>query len=281
MGRRARVLEPTPLKTVATVAASWLAVYVPTARSPRNVAMTAQRVRDYLVPFMGPDPIQDVRGNDLRGYRVWLEKRELAPRTVRHLLADARCLMNWAVDNSILDHSPFPRRIMPRIQETLPDRLTADEIRAVLGIPEPKAFIIRLGLTTGLRWGELCRARAEHLRMGMIEIAHTKSGRVRRVPVPGALVGEICRRVGRLVPYGEGSAGSFNKFVRRHSGVGRFHVHQLRHSFACNWIERGGSLPSLQQVLGHASVTTTQHYAKLSDEHVRREAERIATQGML
>ena len=245
------------------------------------MAMTAQRIRDYLNPFMGEDPIQGVRPDDVRAYRVWLERRDLAPRTVRHLLADARCLMNWAVDSSILEHSPFPRRIMPRIQETLPDRLTADEIRAVLAIREPQAFVIRLGLTTGLRWGELCRARAGNLRMGMLEISQTKSGRVRRVPIPAAMVVEISARVGRLVPYGEGSAGSFNKLVRRHSGVGRFHVHQLRHSFACNWIERGGSLPSLQQVLGHASVTTTQHYAKLSDEHVRREAERIATAGML
>jgi integrase/recombinase XerC len=243
--------------------------------------MTAQRVRDYLIPSLGGQPIRAVGPNDLRRYRVWLEDRRLAPRTVRHVLADARCLMNWAVEGSILERSPFPRRIMPRIQERLPDRLEADELRAVLAIPEPQAFVVRLAFATGMRWGELCRARPEHVRAGMLEVAHTKSGRVRRVPLPPAMLLEISQRLGHLVPYGEGSAGSFNKLVRRHSGVARFHVHQLRHSFACQWIEHGGSLPALQQVLGHASVTTTQHYAKLSDEHVRQEAERIATNGML
>jgi site-specific recombinase XerD len=63
--------------------------------------------------------------------------------------------------------------------------------------------------------------------------------------------------------------------VRRHSGVEGFHVHQLRHSFACRWIEAGGTLAALQQILGHASVVTTQQYARLSEDSVRREAERI------
>lgn len=54
-------------------------------------------------------------------------------------------------------------------------------------------------------------------------------------------------------------------------------MHQLRHTLACQWIERGGSVAALQQILGHASVVTTQRYARLSDEAVMREAERLAT----
>jgi integrase len=238
--------------------------------------MAAQRVRDYLSPFLGEREVREVRADDLRGYRLWLEARALAPRTVRHVLSDARCMFGWAADSELLDRSPFPRRIMPRLQETPPDRLTEIELARVLAIGEPQAFVIRLAVSTGLRWGELCRARADHLISGMLTVAQTKSGRVRRVPVPESMASEVRRRLGRLVPYVEGSAGSFNKLVRRRSGVAGFHVHQLRHTFACRWIERGGSLPSLQQVLGHASVTTTQHYAKLSDEYVRREAERVS-----
>jgi site-specific recombinase XerD len=64
--------------------------------------------------------------------------------------------------------------------------------------------------------------------------------------------------------------------VRRHSGIERFHVHQTRHTFACQWLERGGGLAALQQILGHASIETTQRYAKLTDEVVMREAQRIS-----
>ena len=175
----------------------------------------------------------------------------------------------------MLDRSPFPKRVMPRIQESPPDRLWDDEVARILTLGDPHGFVIRLGLATGLRWGELCHVEPGHLVGGMLVVWQTKSAKVRRVPVNPALSHEIRNRSGRLCPFEVGSAGSFGKFVRRHTGVARFHVHQLRHTFACRWIERGGSLSALQQILGHASVTTTQVYAKLSDDHVRREAERI------
>lgn len=165
---------------------------------------------------------------------------------------------------------------MPRLQEQPPDRLNDHEVARVLSIREPHAFVIRLALGTGLRWGELCRSQAAHVEGEMLTVSQTKSGRVRRVPLAPELLREIRGRVGRLVPYAEGSPGSFTKAVRRATGLEAFHVHQLRHTFACQWIERGGSLAALQQILGHASVVTTQRYARLSDDAVRREAERLA-----
>lgn len=161
------MLEPNGSgESVAQVAARWIRVYVATARSAKNVGMAAQRVRDYLAPFMGELPIQAVSPDAVRRYRLHLQDRGLAARTVRHLLTDFRCMLGWAAESGLLVRSPFPRRIMPRIQESVPDRLSEDEIRAVLAIPEPWAFVIRLGLATGLRWGELCRARREHLVQG-------------------------------------------------------------------------------------------------------------------
>jgi integrase len=108
-----------------------------------------------------------------------------------------------------------------------------------------------------------------------LEVSNTKSRRVRRVPLPPDLTEEVRGRVGKLVPYAAGSHGSFEERLRRLSGVEGFHVHQMRHTFACQWLERGGSLAALQQVLGHASIETTQRYARLSDEAVMREAARI------
>jgi integrase len=81
--------------------------------------------------------------------------------------------------------------------------------------------------------------------------------------------------VGRLVPFEEVSKSSFAKVVRRRSGITGFHPHRMRHTFACQWLERGGSLPALQQILGHSSIVTTQREAKLSDETVMREAQRV------
>ncbi len=100
-----------------------------------------------------------------------------------------------------------------------------------------------------------------------------------RVPLSLELVAELRTRVGRLAPYAVGSPGSFAAAVRRQSGIEGFRVYQMRHTFACQWLERGGSLAALQQTLGHASIETTQRYARLTDEAVMREAGRLMHSG--
>ena len=237
--------------------------------------LARQRLTDYLAPELGALRLQELAPDHLRRYRLALEAHALSPLTVRHILADTRCMLNWCVESGRLERSPFPKRIMPRTPENPPDRLTDEEAGAVARIPEPQAFAIRLGLGTGLRWGELCRARGEDLADGALMVHHTKTGRLRRVPLSARLRCEIASRSGRLVPYAEGSPGSFSRFVQRHTSVRRFHVHQLRHTFACRWLEHGGSLPALQQILGHGSVVTTQRYARLGDAAMRREVEHI------
>ncbi len=261
--------------TVLEAAERWLAAYVETARSPKNRAQAASRVERFVKPFFQFVPLAKVGPDHIRRYRLWLEGRELAPASVLNILADVRCFLRWCEEVGRVERSPFPRRVMPRLQEQPPDRLSVEETARVLAIKEPYGFVVRLALGTGLRWGELTRAQASHVENGALVVSQTKSGRMRRVPLPPELLAEIRGRVGRLVPYAAHSPGSFAERVRRLTGVEGFHVHQMRHTFACLWIERGGSLAALQQILGHASVVTTQRYARLSDEAVMREAARI------
>ena len=95
---------------------------------------------------------------------------------------------------------------------------------------------------------------------------------VLQVPLPPALRRELAMRVGRIVPFTK--ATSLARQVRRQAGVRRVQVDQPRHTVACRWIEAGGSLAALQALLGHASVVTAERYARLSDDLIRREAER-------
>jgi len=273
---------------VRDAAKRWLESYIATTRAPRNQTMAAQRVRDYLEPFMGYKLLSKVTKEDLRSFRLWLEKRCRSSVTVRHILADAKCLFRWCEDSGWLDRSPVPRKLLPKIQERPPDRLMEGDVEAILGVPEPYAFIVRLGLGTGLRWGELVRAQSSDLEstrspggqeQGVLVVHQTKSGKVRRVPLAQTLWAELRMRVGRFLPI-EDSWG-FTRMVRRHSGVEKFHPHQMRHTFACRWLERGGSLAALQQILGHASIVTTQRYARISDDMVCREAERLELAGIL
>jgi len=234
----------------------------------------------HISPVIGHKRLDRVTGEDVRECRLRIEAKELKPRTVRHALGGLRCFLGWCVDVGLLERTPFPKRIMPRVEEEAPDRLTEKEVEAVLQVGEPQAFVIRFLLGTGLRWGEGCRAQRSHVEGDTLVVARTKSGKVRRVPIADtALLREVRGRVGRLVPFREDGSVVFNRTIRRRSGVERFHVHQLRHTFACRYLDRGGSLPALQQILGHASIEMTQRYGRLSDEVVRAEARRVAREG--
>lgn len=114
----------------------------------------------------------------------------------------------------------------------------------------PYGWVDRLALATGMRWGELCRAQRTDLVNGFLVVSKTKSSKLRRIPLDPELEREIKGRVGRLIPFSETSYYSFVRGVQRNAELTTFHAHQLRHAFACQWIEDGGPLPALQQVVG-------------------------------
>jgi integrase len=280
-------VSPNMAGSVSAACERWLESYIATARSEKGQKLAAQRVRAYIEPFFGHMRVERVTREDVRSFRLWVESRfTLSVGSVWHVLSDVRCLFHWCEDAGLVERSPFPRRVMPRLQERPPDRLTDEQAAQLAALEAPYGFVCRLALGTGLRWGELCRAQASDVKrvrvpgageeQWYLEVSQTKSGRVRRIPLLLDLLREVRQKVGRLVPYSTGSPGSFAIRVRRLTGIEGFHVHQMRHTFACQWLERGGSLAALQQVLGHASITTTQRYAKLSDDAVMREASRIS-----
>lgn len=261
--------------TVEAAAKDWLELYIATARNEKGQGIAEHRVAVYLNAHLGPVLLSKLSGERLRGYRLWLEKQSLSPQSVKHVLSDVRCFLRWCEDTGRMDRSPWPRRIMPRVQEQAPDRLTDEELRAVCAMSGHIGFVVRLAAGTGLRWGELCRLQSTDLQAGCLVVHQTKSGKVRRVPVPDELLRELKGRVGKLVPYSVKSSGAFATVVQNQSGVDRFHVHQLRHTYACRWLEVGGSLAALQELLGHSTIVTTQRYARLGETHVQAEAKRI------
>jgi integrase len=260
--------------TVRGACERWLETYVQTQRAEQGRELAAQRARDYLYPYLGDRDLTQIEGEDVRSYRLYLERKtHLSKTTVHHVLSDVRCLFRWAEGVGLIDRSPFPRRVMPRLPERSPDRLTDAEVALVVALPHPYGIIARFGIATGLRWGELVRARSEDIWQGELVVHISKNGRVRRIPLPPALAAELAARPGRILPIT--AACGFADQVRRRTGIARFHAHMMRHTFGCRWLEAGGSLAALQELLGHRSIITTQRYARLSADMVRREAARV------
>ena len=191
-------------------------------------------------------------------------------------MSDLRCLLRWAVSIRLIERSPFPPRVLPKIAEVPPRGFTAQEIAILTSFGGHGGFALRFLIGTGLRWAEACRATRDHVRGLLLEVGNTKSGRVRRVPLTVELLAEADdHHYHRFVPYAANSPGSFSRRIRHHSGIAEFHVHRCRHTFAMRWLEAGGNLAVLQQVLGHRDLSTTMRYARVTDELIEREADRV------
>ncbi|MBP6874767.1 MAG: site-specific integrase [Candidatus Eisenbacteria bacterium] len=273
----------------------WLSVSVSRRRRSAMDRQTIEtRMRQHVLPYFDNPRLERVTVAQVEGLALALktakqlkhERKTLSVQTQRHVLAAFRQFMLWCVRSGYIDRAPLPEALLPAVDARPPDKLTDIERAAVSRVPGPAGFVVRLGLATGLRWGEMARARLSDIEGQWLVVPRTKAGKFRRVPLTTpegeallaeikTMRGQIMRRPGqRLITYSARSAQAVAKAVRRSSNVHRFHVHQLRHTFACLWIDRGGSLETLRDVMGHSTVRTTERYGRASDATVMRDAAR-------
>lgn len=278
--------EDAPRGSIAEVGASWIENVLPTQRNPKNVAMARTRWKRYMDRFLGHVPAHKLTGDDVRAFRLWLDKQKkgkkknakpLRPLTVLHILQDLGACLAWAAEEGRIPKNPFPRRVMPRAQESAPEPFSNSEVEQLLRAPEPYRFAIKFLLATGCRWAEACRAlRTDVTADGWLIVQHrTKNRRVRRIPLAKEILTEIVARKGRLLePFLEDNPGLFSRAVTRRTKVKRFGPQRLKDTFACRFLSAAGNIIALQLILGHQDPKTTQRYGRPSDDFIRAEMEK-------
>src|SRR5262245_33628423 len=101
-----------PKVRVSEAVAQWLKLYLATARNPKGQRLAKVRAGRYLEPFMGYRLLDKLTREDMRFYRLWLERDDsISQQTVAHILSDARCFFLWCLDAGLIDRSPVPRKL--------------------------------------------------------------------------------------------------------------------------------------------------------------------------
>jgi len=245
--------------------------------------------------------IDDASADDLEAFAGSLEQAGLAPATRRRRLAAARSLLRH---RGRIGARPMDARAivaLPRLPKRLPRVLSFEQATLVVEHPDSAPLGLRdraaleLLYGGGLRVSELTGLRPGDLDLerGLVRV-EGKGGRQRIVPM-GRLAADAARRYlsrGRphLGKQQEAAAFLLNARGRRISrqgvfGIVRSHAaavgiegpvtpHVLRHSFATHLLERGADLRVVQELLGHASVATTEIYTHLGDGALRTAFER-------
>jgi len=211
----------------------------------------------------------------------WAGAREWARETRRSHYASLRAFYGWAVDAGICAEDPtgaLPSiKPGPAVPRPATDRAYRDALAAA---DERGHVILRLAGEAGLRRGEIARVHRRDLLAdlaGITLVVHGKGDRVRLVPLSPSLGREVERVLaGRdwLLP---GPGGSH--MTARHVGkLGSqwlpegVTLHQLRHRFATVVNKATRDLVSVQRLLGHASVATTQRYVAVDEDTLRAAA---------
>ena len=166
-----------------------------------------------------------------------------------------------------------PFRGIKRLKEQTPETgyLTADEIALLLNqLSGDNRLIAVLCLSTGARWGEAAKLKAENIVHNRVSFVKTKTNKPRTVPISTEVAQELVGdKKGFLFP--NASYTEFREILKQvkpdlPSGQA---THSLRHSFATHFMIKGGSIITLQRILGHSRIEQTMVYAHFAPEFLQ------------
>ncbi len=255
-------------------------------------------------PDDGPDAQIDVHDLDhthISGFLTSLADADTSPRTSARKLSSLRGFFKFLRRHHGLDGDPTSRVDSPRFGKPLPVVLTLDEVEALLHAPDtskPEGLRDRAMLevlyATGLRVTELITLvlREVHLDHGYVRVLG-KGNKQRVVPLGEVAVDAVQDYIdnarGVLLANHGGPGASPSLFVTRRGGAmtrqafwknlqshaleaglkRKISPHKLRHSFATHLLERGADLRSVQELLGHSDINTTQIYTHVARERLK------------
>ncbi|HEV8723144.1 MAG TPA: site-specific tyrosine recombinase XerD [Candidatus Binatia bacterium] len=239
----------------------------------------------------------DVDSNQIRSYLTTLRRKGLAPRSVARHSVTLRRLFHFLQSEGLVKENPMPNLLLTRAPIKLPQTLSGDDIRKLLGQPdrtEPLGArdqaMLELLYATGLRVSELVQLQTQRVSFqGDYLTIKGKGSKMRAVPFgrwareklatymsqvrPRLLKGKsssfvFINRSGKPL-----SRQGFWKLVRRYALIAgidkRVTPHTLRHSFATHLLEGGADLRSVQAMLGHADISTTQIYTHVDGARLK------------
>jgi len=234
----------------------------------------------------GPDGVDRLH---LRRYLASLGTRRLARATIARKAAALRCYFAWLVRQGRLDADPARSLRAPTGGGRLPRVLSEGEVTSLLDVGTVDAVdrrdvaVLELLYAAGLRVSELCGLdRGDVDLRGRTVTVLGKGGKQRRLPVHDAAVAALRAwfEDGRDEMEGPPEAAFVNRRgarlgprdVRRildRRAASPTHPHALRHTYATHLLDGGADLRVVQELLGHASLATTQVYTHVSKERLR------------
>ena len=273
------------LTDVKKASANTLASYM------RDVRQLSDYVAAHDLP--GLDSLDD---EELAAYIAWLRHNGKSPATVSRCIASLKSFYSLLLSQGVVDHNPAAGLVPEKAVQKLPQILTSKEVELLLEQPEctdMKGYrdraMLELLYATGIRVSELISLDITDVNIPAGFIRCSSKDKERMIPLYPAAIKALSEYVEFIRPQMIASPDEPSLFVNisgeRMSRQGFWKIiktyqkkagiekditpHTLRHSFAAHLLENGADLRSIQEMLGHADISSTQIYAHIIKQHLQ------------
>lgn len=241
--------------------------------------------------------VSQVTKDDILRYLYTMKDSGKAPATLARHIAALKSFYHFLLREGIVDNDPTLNIETPKLPRKLPQILTVAEVDRLLQQPDPRTpaglrdkTMLELMYATGLRVSELVSLRVHHVNCEIGYIRCIGKGSKERIVPMGSVAKEY---LNEYLTYGrkklikipneetlflnqmgapltrQGFWKILKKYVKK-AGIKKVITpHTLRHSFATHLLENGADLRSVQEMLGHADITTTQIYTHLTNRYLK------------
>ncbi len=254
-----------------------------------------KKLKEYLVQ-QGITKVQAVSETTLNSYILFLEKEGKAASTVSRYIASFKGFFEYCLKHGVIASDPAERLKPPKVEKKYPQILTISETQKLMDGPDLQSdkgirdrAMLELLYATGIRVSELISLKIKDMNLSMEYVVCHEKSKDRIIPFGGeaktALINYLEKTRAQMVGDAESeylfvncsgkpmSRQGFWKLIKYYAdkaGIEKeITPHTFRHSFAAHLLENGADVQSVQKMMGHADVSTTQMYVEMQAGNVR------------
>ena len=262
-----------------------------------------KREIDHFLDFLRIEEItsyQEVTYRMLRGYMTILYEADLSKRSINHKVSALRSFYNYLLKQEIVDDNPFILLDSQKVAKKNPDFLFVEEMMALLDSIKTDTDLgirnramLELMYASGLRCSEVVNLKVTDIDYHrQVLLIHGKGGKDRYVPYHD-YAKEVLEEYLDSARYAlmtnakeehtyvfvnargnkmtnRGIQNIVDRICQEYDPTKKIHPHTFRHSFATHLLNAGADLRTVQELLGHANLSTTQIYTHISDDHLKQ-----------
>ena len=274
--------------------------YHKTKKSSDNTELSYRRdlekLKTYLTDELSVSSWAEVTETNLNSYMLFLERSQYAPSSILRSVASIRSFYRYLMKKGLAESNPAEDLKLPKVEKKAPEILTVEEVERLLKQPDTTTFkgirdsaMLELLYATGMRVSELIGLNVEDVNLPLSYLVCSDRKKERIIPFGNTAKKALNRYLKEARPSfvkDESTAILFTNFAGapmsrqgfwkilkgyvKEAGIETdVTPHTLRHSFATHMIQNGANLKTMQEMLGHSDISTTQVYLNLSINRLR------------